>query len=224
MWYGVDPLGEKYKGLSPFTYVGNNPLKYIDPNGRDWLLVTGNKVNWYGGEFGDKSNLIKIYKATSRYRADGYGNYQVAKHQNLRDVGPTPEGIYSINLKPDPNRKAEISSNGQLKRNPEGEIENLVGMRRDGDSDNLYMSEDWGKNRAKLEPMKVTGATSQERDNESYYLHDSEKGYTHGCTEAETELFDHLKEYRSQGNDKIKVQVSYPNKEHKTYGGTDKKD
>ena len=31
----VDPLAEKYYSISPYAYVMNNPLKYIDPNGED---------------------------------------------------------------------------------------------------------------------------------------------------------------------------------------------
>lgn len=30
----VDPLAEKYYNISPYAYVMNNPLKYIDPTGR----------------------------------------------------------------------------------------------------------------------------------------------------------------------------------------------
>jgi len=36
LWYGVDPLTEKYFDYSPFTYTANNPIKYIDPDGRGW--------------------------------------------------------------------------------------------------------------------------------------------------------------------------------------------
>jgi hypothetical protein len=79
-----------------------------------------------------------------------------------------------------------------------------------------------GKNRAHLEPVKVTGATSKERDNNSYYLHDSQKGYTHGCTEVDGKLFDQLKDFRSQGNTKIDVIIDYPAANHKTNGGTKK--
>jgi RHS repeat-associated protein len=31
----VDPLHAKYPGLSSYNYCGNNPLKYVDPNGRE---------------------------------------------------------------------------------------------------------------------------------------------------------------------------------------------
>ena len=34
MWYGVDPLQEKYPGISTYAYCANNPIIYIDPDGR----------------------------------------------------------------------------------------------------------------------------------------------------------------------------------------------
>ena len=40
-WFGVDPLLEKYYGLSPYVYCGNNPLIYIDPDGK--VVVALNK-------------------------------------------------------------------------------------------------------------------------------------------------------------------------------------
>jgi RHS repeat-associated protein len=34
-WLSVDPLADKYPGLSPYNYTLNNPLKYVDPDGRE---------------------------------------------------------------------------------------------------------------------------------------------------------------------------------------------
>jgi RHS repeat-associated protein len=35
-WFVQDLLQEKYPGLSSYAYCGNNPLRFIDPNGMDW--------------------------------------------------------------------------------------------------------------------------------------------------------------------------------------------
>src|SRR5690606_40127525 len=34
VWLSVDPLAEKYPGISPYAYVANNPISNIDPVGR----------------------------------------------------------------------------------------------------------------------------------------------------------------------------------------------
>ena len=38
-WHVVDPLSEKYYGVSPYNYCLNNPLKYIDSDGRQVIPV-----------------------------------------------------------------------------------------------------------------------------------------------------------------------------------------
>jgi RHS repeat-associated protein len=35
LWYGVDPLTEKYPEWNPYNYTLNNPIKYTDPDGRE---------------------------------------------------------------------------------------------------------------------------------------------------------------------------------------------
>ncbi len=37
-WMNMDPLAEKYNPISPYTYVGNNPVNIIDPDGRDFVI------------------------------------------------------------------------------------------------------------------------------------------------------------------------------------------
>jgi RHS repeat-associated protein len=35
MWLSVDPLFEKYAGMSPYNYCMGNPVKMVDPDGRE---------------------------------------------------------------------------------------------------------------------------------------------------------------------------------------------
>ncbi len=35
-WFNLDPLMEKYYGISPYNYCANNPMNYIDPDGMEW--------------------------------------------------------------------------------------------------------------------------------------------------------------------------------------------
>ncbi len=45
-WLGVDPMVEKYYGLSGYNYVLNNPTGFIDPDGRasDDVIITGEQA------------------------------------------------------------------------------------------------------------------------------------------------------------------------------------
>ena len=80
LWYGVDPLAEKYPSVGAYVYCVNNPIKLIDPNGKDWYhdkdgtmqysptvhsaKDLGSGQRYVGATFHDKKNAIN-------YRKDG---------------------------------------------------------------------------------------------------------------------------------------------------------
>lgn len=43
-WLSVDGLAGKYPSLSPYNYVANNPLKFIDPDGEAISVAIGGGI------------------------------------------------------------------------------------------------------------------------------------------------------------------------------------
>lgn len=41
IWLSVDPMSDKYPGLSPYTYCVNNQVRVIDPDGSAYFEVGG---------------------------------------------------------------------------------------------------------------------------------------------------------------------------------------
>ena len=59
LWYGVDPLAEKYPNVGGYIYCVGNPVKLIDPNGED-IEVVQNKDKTYtvtGGTLNKDNNI-----------------------------------------------------------------------------------------------------------------------------------------------------------------------
>ena len=70
---GVDPLASKYPAISPFAYCSNNPINFIDPDGRS-TRVAQNEDGTYrviGGDLDDDDYNIYVYSQ------DKDGNYTV---------------------------------------------------------------------------------------------------------------------------------------------------
>ena len=42
-----DPMFEKYFWMTPYAYCANNPVKYVDPDGREIIIKDGNKSYYY---------------------------------------------------------------------------------------------------------------------------------------------------------------------------------
>jgi len=64
-WLSIDPLAEKYPGLSPYNYTANNPVMLVDPDGK-WVKDSkGNLV----AEKGDNAWTLAKYLNTSPYIA-----------------------------------------------------------------------------------------------------------------------------------------------------------
>jgi len=56
---GVDPLCEKYYSISPYAYCAGNPIKFIDPDGRE-LYKFGFSFSMSSGVFGASANVLGV--------------------------------------------------------------------------------------------------------------------------------------------------------------------
>jgi hypothetical protein len=130
----------------------------------------------------------------------GIWDFRSEEHQDVQDYGPVPEGLYWISLK--------ITGDAKLKG---GQL-----VRGDGIQTIPGGSDDWGSNRVRLHPHKIESASAKKnRDEHSFYIHDSHKGYTHGCVEVLNSFFVDLRAYavaeskKKGGKTKLWVQVDY---------------
>jgi RHS repeat-associated protein len=57
IWYSVDPLAEKYPNISSYVYCLDNPVKYVDPDGRKPTLENVGRNTNYGVMFVCPNNL-----------------------------------------------------------------------------------------------------------------------------------------------------------------------
>jgi len=65
-WWSQDQLADAYVDFSPYTYVLNNPLKFVDPDGQKVIYVNG---HWQQGMLG---NWIGSSRSAAMYWGEGF--------------------------------------------------------------------------------------------------------------------------------------------------------
>lgn len=152
------------------------------------------------------------FKATS-----GLPGFQAPKNTCVPDSGPVPEGFYKVFIADHGTAKDDGSGYCSLK--PSWGIQQIPRGTSAGSCEPYWAN--WGRNRARLEPADIpTKHRCLPLMRGGFYLHDSTKGFSHGCIEVETRLFPLLKSFhKTTKKSALILKVSYVSG-RSTNGGT----
>ncbi|WP_411032228.1 RHS repeat-associated core domain-containing protein [Spongiimicrobium sp. 3-5] len=70
-WMNVDNHADSYFDYSPYSYVINNPINAVDPDGNDIYILTWFSTDKNGGETGHAGIAIDNYKTQNKKDANG---------------------------------------------------------------------------------------------------------------------------------------------------------
>ena len=76
-WTTPDPLADKYHSTSPYAFSGNNPVNYVDPDGKDWIQNTET------GTYDWRDDIQEGSEVPSGYRYIGPTSLDILKHLNI---------------------------------------------------------------------------------------------------------------------------------------------
>ncbi len=181
------------------------------------LQYDGRWLTWFDGTFGPPL----AFRATS-----GMPGHQVPAEQCTKDAGPVPEGRYYLLLKVDPGdyarhngtKNCRLSWSPNIQKIPRGGTTTLRPTRSRANFCEPYWA-NWGSNRVRIEPANAATKNLCTPRRSGFYLHDSTKGYSHGCIEVSPSFFQHLRNFvKSSRLRRLTLVVKYTHAT--TYGGT----
>ena len=88
LWYGVDPLAERYVSTGSYVYCIDNPIRLIDPDGTHWVEDNKKRIVWNEGitnkEQAAAAGLIYRGKSYQRFFINNE-TYAVKREQYTQD-------------------------------------------------------------------------------------------------------------------------------------------
>ena len=105
-WLSVDPLADKYPNISPYAYAAWNPVKYIDPDGRE-ITITGEDgitityvpgENYEGNNGFTKDTYTKLNQLNDMFSNTDFMSSIVNSHDiyNISSKESMVEGTHSF--------------------------------------------------------------------------------------------------------------------------------
>ena len=96
-WLSPDPLAEKYYNLSPYAFCGNDPVNYVDPDGRDIYRYDNESGTFHlyqkTDDDYDQVAEFKYHKDTGEYELKSKRNGKVKLKMDNIEKGILSDGI-----------------------------------------------------------------------------------------------------------------------------------
>ena len=74
LWLSTDPLEEKYPQITSYCFTNNNPLRYVDLDGNDWVEGIDGRIVWRNSV--TVNNYQSVLKNGETYRGTDYVRYK----------------------------------------------------------------------------------------------------------------------------------------------------
>jgi hypothetical protein len=180
------------------------------------MVYNGILLTWRAKQFNATSGNFYVHESRDPRTGEiarEVWDYRYAANQDVPNYGPIPEGVFWLSLK----------FAGEAKRSRDGQLLRGDGIERiSGGEDSA-----WGGNRVRLIAHHIESKSArQNRDVNSFYIHDSHKGYTHGCLEVQNNFFAELRTFaaaeskKDDGRRRLWLRVDYASKFTSTLGKT----
>ena len=147
------------------------------------LIYNGTHLSWIEG-----GKVIERYPATS-----GMSGNQSPGNQCVKDAGPIPEGTYVLRLQYNKQLIATVADPITCKLQAAKGIQQIPdGDQKKGTAHCTPYWNNWGSNRVQIDAYDTKARKACHGRRDGFYIHDSAKGFSHGCIEVKHDFFKKL--------------------------------
>ena len=120
-WLSVDPMTDKYPSISPYAYCAWNPVKLVDPNGKEIWIVgdDGNRYKYSKGRLYTSNG--KLYEGDDEFAKKVCKDLSSLKSLGIKkEIGKMEKSSLLITIQKE-------SDNSQCSLDEDGEINKKIG-------------------------------------------------------------------------------------------------